>query len=294
MGTVYRARDLKFGHDVVIKAPRPALLDDPDFAGRFERDSLPAERYPHTFQSSPLAITQPSVRVLRIFRRQPDRHRTGEWLDPTPATRSTRAAGWRSPRPSTSSTPRLHPPRRQTRQHPLRRRRASWTSASPALAGTDAPPTSGRAWVGDRHGPVHGPELIHGKGCDGRIDQYALAVSVRTVERHIRRRRPAAIAAKQVTAAAPPLQAAVAGPRRLSRGSPGLPEPRPAIPRSRRFARGLADVPPRPGRTAAIAAPYRPGGRGWRPRAGTATDGRAGESVSIARPECGELPGAEA
>ncbi len=35
MGFVYRARDLKVDNDVVIKVPRRAMLDDPEFAARF-------------------------------------------------------------------------------------------------------------------------------------------------------------------------------------------------------------------------------------------------------------------
>ncbi len=35
MGIVYRAQDTRLGMDVVIKVPRSAMLDDPEFAGRF-------------------------------------------------------------------------------------------------------------------------------------------------------------------------------------------------------------------------------------------------------------------
>jgi len=38
MGMVYRARDTRLGMDVVIKAPRQAMLDDPEFGGRFARE----------------------------------------------------------------------------------------------------------------------------------------------------------------------------------------------------------------------------------------------------------------
>src|SRR5437868_12746677 len=38
MGFVYRARDRNIDADVVIKAPRQAMLEDPEFAGRFARE----------------------------------------------------------------------------------------------------------------------------------------------------------------------------------------------------------------------------------------------------------------
>ena len=38
MGLVYRARDTRLGMDVVIKVPRQAMLDDPEFSGRFARE----------------------------------------------------------------------------------------------------------------------------------------------------------------------------------------------------------------------------------------------------------------
>lgn len=49
MGTVYRARDRNLDCDVVIKVPRPAVLDDEEFAGRFAREirSLVQLQHPH-------------------------------------------------------------------------------------------------------------------------------------------------------------------------------------------------------------------------------------------------------
>src|SRR3954462_10002838 len=38
MGIVYRARDRNLDTDVVIKVPRRAMLDDPEFADRFARE----------------------------------------------------------------------------------------------------------------------------------------------------------------------------------------------------------------------------------------------------------------
>ena len=38
MGSVYRARDRNLDADVVVKVPRPAMLEDPEFANRFARE----------------------------------------------------------------------------------------------------------------------------------------------------------------------------------------------------------------------------------------------------------------
>lgn len=49
MAFVYRARDCQLGNEVVIKVPRPGILEDPDFAGRFAREirSLAKLSHPH-------------------------------------------------------------------------------------------------------------------------------------------------------------------------------------------------------------------------------------------------------
>jgi serine/threonine-protein kinase len=49
MGCVFRAHDANLDCDVVVKVPRPALLDDPEFAGRFSREvhSLVRLVHPH-------------------------------------------------------------------------------------------------------------------------------------------------------------------------------------------------------------------------------------------------------
>lgn len=47
MGQVYKARDRKLGSDVVIKVPRPALLEDPEFAARFTREVRALVRLEH-------------------------------------------------------------------------------------------------------------------------------------------------------------------------------------------------------------------------------------------------------
>jgi serine/threonine-protein kinase len=54
MGFVYRARDLRLDCEVVIKVPRRAMLDDPGFAGRFSREirSLVQLAHPHIVRVS--------------------------------------------------------------------------------------------------------------------------------------------------------------------------------------------------------------------------------------------------
>jgi serine/threonine-protein kinase len=47
MGVVYRAQDTRLGTDVVIKVPRPAMLEDPEFAGRFEGEIRSLVRLSH-------------------------------------------------------------------------------------------------------------------------------------------------------------------------------------------------------------------------------------------------------
>jgi formylglycine-generating enzyme required for sulfatase activity/serine/threonine protein kinase len=47
MGCVYRARDRKLDTDVIIKVPRPALLHDPEFVARFTREVRALVRLEH-------------------------------------------------------------------------------------------------------------------------------------------------------------------------------------------------------------------------------------------------------
>ena len=47
MGLVYRARDTRLGMDVVIKVPRRAMLDDPEFGDRFAREIRSLVRLSH-------------------------------------------------------------------------------------------------------------------------------------------------------------------------------------------------------------------------------------------------------
>ena len=54
MGSVYRALDQNIDADVVIKVPRQAMMEDPDFAGRFTREirSLVKLSHPHIVKVS--------------------------------------------------------------------------------------------------------------------------------------------------------------------------------------------------------------------------------------------------
>ena len=47
MGIVYHAQDTRLGMDVVIKVPRQAMLDDPEFAGRFAHEIRSLVRLSH-------------------------------------------------------------------------------------------------------------------------------------------------------------------------------------------------------------------------------------------------------
>lgn len=68
MGSVYRALDQNIDADVVIKVPRLAMMEDPDFAGRFTREirSLVKLSHPHivkvtdvgNFDGTPFAVMQ--------------------------------------------------------------------------------------------------------------------------------------------------------------------------------------------------------------------------------------------
>jgi hypothetical protein len=68
MGSVYRALDRNIEADVVIKVPRPAMMEDPDFAGRFTREirSLVKLSHPHivkvtdvgVYEGAPFAVMQ--------------------------------------------------------------------------------------------------------------------------------------------------------------------------------------------------------------------------------------------
>ncbi len=68
MGSVYRALDKNLEADVVIKIPRPSMMDDPEFAARFTREvrSLVRLSHPHivkvtdvgTWEDTPFAVMQ--------------------------------------------------------------------------------------------------------------------------------------------------------------------------------------------------------------------------------------------
>ena len=68
MGFVYRALDQNIDADVVIKVPRQAMMDDPEFAGRFTREirSLVKLSHPHivkvtdvgSYEGTPFAVMQ--------------------------------------------------------------------------------------------------------------------------------------------------------------------------------------------------------------------------------------------
>src|SRR5215470_9360133 len=84
MGFVYKARDSRLDADVVIKVPRPSMLEDPTFADRFAREirSLVRLEHPHivrvsdvgTHDGLPFAVMQflPGGSLRDRQRRGPD------------------------------------------------------------------------------------------------------------------------------------------------------------------------------------------------------------------------------
>lgn len=68
MGSVYRALDRNIDAEVVIKIPRQAMMEDPEFAGRFTREirSLVKLSHPHivkvtdvgAWEGTPFAVMQ--------------------------------------------------------------------------------------------------------------------------------------------------------------------------------------------------------------------------------------------
>lgn len=92
MGLVYRARDHNLDADVVIKVPRAAMLEDPEFAARFAREvrSLVRLAYPHivritdvgSHEGRPYAVMQ-YLPGGSLRQRQP-RDRDGQTLPAPP------------------------------------------------------------------------------------------------------------------------------------------------------------------------------------------------------------------
>ena len=193
MGFVYRALDQNIDADVVIKIPRQAMMDDPEFAGRFTREirSLVKLSHPHivkvtdvgTCEGMPFAVMQYLPGGSLEDQRPAGPERTAFAMrsqEDLPLAHRGRRGARLHPRPG------LRPPRRQAREHPLRRPRARVPErlrrgqGARLVRRTPAPSQTAMTGAGMVLGTPEymAPELIMGEPFDGRVDQYALAVTV--------------------------------------------------------------------------------------------------------------------
>ena len=178
MGFVYRAIDQNIESEVVIKIPRQAMMDDPEFAGRFTREirSLVKLSHPHivkvtdvgTWEGTPFAVMQ------YLAGRKPrgsaaDRTRADRFCHVTRRKRLSLAhRGRRGARLHPRSG--LRPPRRQAGQHPLRRPRARVPERFRRRQGAgfvdERRPQSDRddrRRNGAGHARIHGTRADHGR-----------------------------------------------------------------------------------------------------------------------------------
>ena len=191
MGTVFRAWDNNLGTDVVIKAPHPSMMQDAEFASRFTREtgSLVKLSHPHIVKISdvgesdgvPFAVMQFLPGGSLEDRLKPESAGDGRPL-PAESLKSwlvsiaealdfVHQQGYihRDVKPANILF--------DSHGHSYL---SDFGIAKSAVSGTAA--GSARTLTGS--GMVLGtpeymaPELILGQPCDGRVDQYALAVTV--------------------------------------------------------------------------------------------------------------------
>ncbi len=192
MGSVYRALDQNIDAEVVIKVPRQAMMEDPDFAGRFTREirSLVKLSHPHivkvsdvgSFEGTPFAVMQflPGGTL--------DDHRpVGPDGQPLPADPK------KVPRWLTAVAEALDYVHTQGYVHRDVKPGnilfdaeghaflsdfgvAKVLASSPETKSTQTAMTGAGMVLGTPE--YMAPELIMGEPFDGRVDQYALAVTV--------------------------------------------------------------------------------------------------------------------
>jgi tRNA A-37 threonylcarbamoyl transferase component Bud32 len=192
MGSVYRALDQNIDAEVVIKVPRQAMMEDPDFAGRFTREirSLVKLSHPHivkvtdvgTFEGTPFAVMQFLPGGTLDERRPVGRDGFPLPADPKPIARWLTAVA--------DALDYVH-----TQGYVHRDVKpgnilfdaeghgflsdfgvAKVLASSPEARKTQTAMTGAGMVLGTPE--YMAPELIMGEQFDGRVDQYALAVTV--------------------------------------------------------------------------------------------------------------------
>jgi serine/threonine-protein kinase len=192
MGFVYRARDTRLDADVVIKVPRPSMLEDPGFADRFAREirSLVRLEHPHivrvsdvgTHDGLPFAVMQflPGGSLRDRQRHGPDRRPVPGAL----ADLHTWLATVADALDFIHARKYVH---RDVKPDNILFDAAGHATLSDfgiAKAVSEGAANAVRSatltGVGMVLGTPHfmAPELIMGQPFDGRVDQYALAVTV--------------------------------------------------------------------------------------------------------------------
>jgi hypothetical protein len=188
MGFVYKARDSRLDAEVVVKVPRPSMLEDPGFAGRFAREirSLVRLEHPHIvrvtdvgeYNGLPFAVMQ-FLPGGSLRDRQPRGDRPlppGDlraWLESVAGALDfihARQYVHRDVKPDNILF--------DAAGHAfLSDFGIAKAVADGAVAVTKSAALTGAGMVlGTPH--YMAPELIMGKPYDGRVDQYALAVMV--------------------------------------------------------------------------------------------------------------------
>ena len=192
MGFVYRAVDQNIDADVVIKVPRQAMMDDPEFAGRFTREirSLVKLSHPHivkvtdvgTFEGTPFAVMQYLAGGSLEDQRSRGPHGQAFPCDPRKVSRWLGAVAEAIDYIHTQGYVHRDVKPANILFDTLGHAFLSDFGVAKVLASSRNAPASQTAATGA--GLVLGtpeymaPELIMGEPFDGRADQYALAITV--------------------------------------------------------------------------------------------------------------------